>query len=213
MTRNEIRTSADKESLAGQNPEVSGLASELLAGERSSAQTGNLAPSREFHGMPVAAVDEMIKGWEKHEVGDPSNSRWPAIDQAVDDFVTKWVEIPFNCLCAVAALPLAGILVAAIAPILIGLGGAEWLFHKVFGSPSQRNRTLNENRPRHKQPVAAAEPPPAIPRQDDLPDRMAGMKERESRLAQAKALVDRATRILANSRSQKALPDKGTRKR
>ena len=218
MTRNEMLTRADKESLSGRNPEVSGLASEIMAKAGASRQKEDSSLSRKSHGLGVAAVDDMIQGWEKHEVDDPSTDRWPAAkqaelnpnhaaDKAFDEKIAKWVEIPINCICAVVALPLAGALVVAASPLLGAIAGGEWLYRKLGGAKLGGNSDCDE--PWYGLPDDGASGSAPCSLQEDMADRLAEIKERESRLAQAQALVDRADRVLADSRSPKALPDKG----
>ncbi len=207
-------TRADKESLARRNAEASGLASEIMAEAGSSRQV----EQQESRDLGVAAVDDMIQGWEKDEVDDPSTDRWPAarqaelnpnhaadeaFEKAFDEKIEKWVEIPFNCICAVVALPLAGALAVAASPLLGALVGGEWLYRKLRGSKPDDNSGCDEPWDGLPDDEASGWTPSSL--QDEVADHLDGRNDRESRLEHAKALVERADRVLADSKRQKAL--------
>ena len=95
----------------------------------------------------------------------------------------------------------------AASPLLGALAGGEWLYRKLGGAKLGDNSGCDEPWDGLPDDEASGWTPRSL--QEDMADHLDGRNDRESRLAQAQALVDRADRVLADSRSPKALPDKG----
>ena len=243
LSRNEMVTRGDKKSLAAENKEVSGLASEIMSRAQAFDCSEDSLQSRD---LAVSAVDDMIKGWEGHELEDLSSGRWPAAKQAevdpkhearkaaekaADEFAEKWVEKPFNFLfgaVAVAlAIPLSAALAVAASPVLVLLAGGEWACRKLgmaapeaMSDPTGRTyyrdgdcyREVLSVPPwfkRKKQPIADRAARSTIAPKENSSVHLQEAKARKSVTNEAKALVERASGILKNSKSPKALPGDG----
>lgn len=220
-SKNEILIREKPPSLSEENKEVSGLASEIVSSMQTFDYTEDVSP---FSDLAVAAVDDMIKGWENHEMEDLSSSRWPAAKQAeldpryesrkaaekaADEFVEKWVEKPFGFLFGAAALvvavPLGAALAVAASPLLVVVAGGEWVCRKLGASASKALPTAE--RKKEKQPIVDHMPRPTIAPKEDSLLRVKKTKDRKTVADQAKILFDRAGRILRESKDQRALPD------
>ncbi|MFP6854240.1 MAG: hypothetical protein VB980_00545 [Opitutales bacterium] len=220
-SKNEILIREKPPSLSGENKEVSGLASEIVSSMQTFDYTEDVSP---FSDLAVAAVDDMIKGWENHEMEDLSSSRWPAAKQAeldpryesrkaaekaADEFVEKWVEKPFGFLFGAAALvvavPLGAALAVAASPLIGLLAGGEWACRKLGLHDLETLPAIE--RKKKKQPIAHHKPRPTIARQENSSPRLNKAKDRKTVADQANVLVERASRILRESKNQRALPD------